>query len=665
MQVIHEEPQPAVPSGVLGIRRVASQEGSTILQHFILGPAGNRRMSGTVESCLHHGGVSHVAFVKALSGGAVGDAECVEDGHRGNGGDAVEHDEGGVVMRDIIEHGGERCRDHTAGALADAGETAELLPAGVIEGVAVGAEGGAGRCGWNGLTHDHVDAEGADVLLINGLVLREEFCEKDEAQVDGARDRDKLFEEAERRVVAVVEAEAVEEEGGDRDILLGDRKGGGEVTVFIEVAKLDTVAPNHHLALQILGVDHVVRQFPVGEECVWHHGKVERVPVVVPGPAVVGAVAAASTQRICTRAGDACDGAVAVVGGASGDGCKVGLEKRVMTWRSTFKEAVVDGTANGGEDGGEEWRDESRADEGVEGGDDLLNLVAIESIGGDGLFEGLDVERERKTMTDIGFEERLLEEFVKKRVGNVMLWERNGGNGEEGRERVKDGVETDQPVLLEAKMIHFGSDAGHDFIESLLGVDLECLLLQRVGNSFYGKFQLDGWYELRCVGVVEGHIEMVCQYGIVEGRMVQHDVRDEEEMVALPIVLEIGIQLLIVLLLDVRKGMEANSLRRKEVEFGEEDVHCYWRLQTWRGGEEAVVNVQKVADGEAAATTTDALHGSEMDTVVSTLEMKKGQVKDEESVEKNVIPAVEVSHAPGEQGLDAQSRRSNSTPVDL
>lgn len=100
--------------------------------------------------------------------------------------------------------------------------------------------------------------------------------------------------------------------------------------------------------------------------------------------------------------------------------------------------------------------------------------------------------------------------------------------------------------------------------------------------------------------------------------------------------------------------MKANSLRRKEVECGEEDVHCCWSLQIWRGGEEAVVNIQKVADGEATATTTDSLHGSEMDTVVPALEMNKGRVKDEKGVEKNVIPAVEVSHAPGEEGLNAQ-----------
>ena len=281
--------------------------------------------------------------------------------------------------------------------------------------------------------------------------------------------------------------------------------------------------------------------------------------MVVPGPAVVGAVAAASTQLICTHTGTTCNGAVAVAVGASGDGCKVGLEKGVVRcwnwrWRSSLEKAVMDSTANGSDDGGEKWSHKSRADEGVEGGDDLFNLVAIESVGGDGLFEGLDVEREGKAMTDIVFEERLLEECVKERIGNVMLWERNGGDGEEGRERVKDGVERDQPVLLEAEMIHFGSDAGHDFIESLLGVDLERFLLQRVGNSFDGKFELDGWYELWRVGVVEGHIEMVCQHGIIEGCVVQHDVCDEEEMVALPIVLEISIQLLIVLLLTLRWG---------------------------------------------------------------------------------------------------------------
>ena len=260
----------------------------------------------------------------------MGHTERVEDGHRGNGGDAVEHDEGGVVMRDIVEHGGKRCCDQTAGALADAGETTELLPAGVIEGVAVGAERGGGRHGRNGLTHDHVDAEGADVLLIDGLVLREKLREKDETRVDGTGDWDKLFEEAQRGVVAVVEAEAIKEEGGDFDVLLGDRKGGGEVAVFVEVAQLDAVAPDHHLALQILGVDHIVRQLPVGEERVWSHGEVERVTVVVPGPAVVGAVAAASTQLICTHTGTTCNGAVAVTVGASGDGCKVGLEKGVV-----------------------------------------------------------------------------------------------------------------------------------------------------------------------------------------------------------------------------------------------------------------------------------------------------------------------------------------------
>lgn len=40
-------------------------------------------------------------------------------------------------------------------------------------------------------------------------------------------------------------------------------------------------------------------------------------------------------------------------------------------------------------------------------------------------------------------------------------------------------------------------------------------------------------------------------------------------------------------------------------------------------------------------------------------------MEDEERVEENVIPAIEVPHAPGEEGLDAQSGRADSASVEL
>lgn len=36
--------------------------------------------------------------------------------------------------------------------------------------------------------------------------------------------------------------------------------------MLVEVAQLHAVAPDHQLALQVLGVDHVVGQLPVDEE---------------------------------------------------------------------------------------------------------------------------------------------------------------------------------------------------------------------------------------------------------------------------------------------------------------------------------------------------------------------------------------------------------------
>ena len=266
VEVVHEEPQVGVALRLRVLRRATLQERGTELQHVVLRPVGHGRMEGAIEPRLHHGGVARVALVEALGGGTVRDAERVEDGHRGDGGGAVERGEGGVVVRDVVEHGGQRRGDKTAGALPDAGETAELLAAGVVERVAVGAERGGGRGGGNGLAHDHVDAEGADVLLVDGLVLSEEFGEEDEMRVDGTGDGDEGFEEAERGVVAVVQTEAVEEEGGDLDVLADHGEGGGEVAVLVEVAQLHAVAPDHQLALQVLGVDHVVGQLPVDEE---------------------------------------------------------------------------------------------------------------------------------------------------------------------------------------------------------------------------------------------------------------------------------------------------------------------------------------------------------------------------------------------------------------
>ena len=230
---------------------------------------------------------------------------------------------------------------------------------------------------------------------------------------------------------------------------------------------------------------------------------------------------------------------------------------------------------------------------------------------------------------------------------------------------MEDGVDADEPVLLETETVHLGLDARHDVIEGLLRVYGERLFLQRVGHSLDGELQLDGGNELRRVGVVEGHVEMVHQHGIVEGGVVQHDVRDEEEMVPLAVVVQIRVELLVVLLLDVSAGKEADALGRKQVEFGEENVHSRRGLEVWRGGEEAVVDVQEVADGEAAAAAADLLHGRKVNAVVSALAMKRKRVKDEERVEENVIPAVEVPHAPGEEGLDAQPGRADSASVEL
>lgn len=408
--------------------------------------------------------------------------------------------------------------------------------------------------------------------------------------------------------------------------------------------------------------------------------------MVVPGPAVVGAVAAAPAESVCVGCtgcvgcvdytgctgctGNTRNAAVAIATTACGDGREVRVEKRVMggrrgRGRTALEEAVVDGTADGGEDGGEKRSDERGADEGVEGGDDLFDLVAIESVGCDGSLEGLDVKGEREAMADVVFNERLLEELLKERVRHLVLGKRNGRNGEEGREDVEDRVDADEPVLLETETVHLGSDARHDVIEGLLGVDWERLFLQRVRHSLDGELQLDGGNELRRVGVVEGHVEMVRQHGIVEGGVVQHDVRDEEEMVTLAVVVQIRVELLVVLLLDVSAGKEADALRRKQVEFGEENVHGRRGLEVWRGGEEAVVDVQEVADGEAAAAAADLLYGREVNAVVSALAMKKGWVEDEERVEENVIPAVEVPHAPGEEGLDAQPGRADSASVKL
>ena len=118
-------------------------------------------------------------------------------------------------------------------------------------------------------------------------------------------------------------------------------------------------------------------------------------------------------------------------------------------------------------------------------------------------------------------------------------------------------------------------------------------------------------------------------------------------------------------LLRVKRRSEGNALFGNEVQFGEKGVDCGRGLD-WRiGDEETRVDVQEVVNGEATAAAAGTLHWSQMDAVVSALSVKREKGVDKKGVEKNAIPAMEVSHASGDHGLDAQTGGSELTSIEL
>ena len=70
-------------------------------------------------------------------------------------------------------------------------------------------------------------------------------------------------------------------------------------------------------------------------------------------------------------------------------------------------------------------------------------------------------------------------------------------------------------------------------------------------------------------------------------------------------------------------------------------------------------------NGEATAAAAGTLHWSQMDAVISALCVRREERVDKKGVEKNTIPAMEVSHASGDHGLDTQTGGSELTSIEL
>ena len=142
------------------------------------------------------------------------------------------------------------------------------------------------------------------------------------------------------------------------------------------------------------------------------------------------------------------------------------MERRDWRGRASFQKTVVNPVADACQNRADLWSHHGGSDFGVQRSNDAFQLRAVKTVGGNCPLERLDPNREREAVSDVFFVQSLQQERSNHVVRRVLVGGVEGLDGEEGGEFVENGVDADEPVLVEVESLHdLQRDASNHFVQ--------------------------------------------------------------------------------------------------------------------------------------------------------------------------------------------------------